>query len=192
MTGRHLTVWALVFALCVYGWTSVTVQLLGSAHSHVASPAALSLVGDDLMTRTADTFRKIREWRSSLYERLGVKERPHQHADGSWHIGNRVEQSRQAPNANAPSQAHAHLHLSFQRHHHVIGDPTVVAIDAAAGDTNANAGSSASAFGVALMPLGLLQLFSPVRSVTDARWPHAPGARWSDAMVSPLDRPPHS
>ena len=181
----------MIFALCVYGWTSVTVQLLGSSHLHSASSDAPIVVGNTLVARVTDTFREIREWRSSLYERLGMTEAAHRHADGTRHTGGQMDQPRQA-SADTASAAHPSVHLSFQRHHHAIGDPTVVAIDANAGDLDANGGSAASVLGAALMPPGSLALFSSARSKRDARWLHMSNARWSDAMVSPLDRPPQS
>ena len=191
MISRHFTVWSVIFALCVYGWTSVTVQLLGSSHLHSASSDAPIVVGNTLVARVTDTFREIREWRSSLYERLGMTEAAHRHADGTRHTGGQMDQPRQA-SADTASAAHPSVHLSFQRHHHAIGDPTVVAIDANAGDLDANGGSAASVLGAALMPPGSLALFSSARSKRDARWLHMSNARWSDAMVSPLDRPPRS
>lgn len=164
-------VWALVLALVAYGYSGALLQMLGPTHSHhagvVTAAAQQGLVKKDAwLTIAKEWFRPVRAWRDDLHARS--------HAAGIL---------------GAP-----HQHSAFERHHHDIDDPSVIALDGggAAGDALAD-GASTAAAGSGTLPLGLCAaLVVPEPTARPCLWPRSGSHAWVDAIARLPERPPRA
>lgn len=185
---RHLfspTATRLLMALLVLGFLLVhgvagpARQLLGSVHRHdgghpvVVAPAPASVAtavvaASGLRAQLDGWLSTLRAWRLDRHA--------HHHAAGLSDPG--------------------HRHGAFERHHHDIGDASVVALDdgGAAGHQGAEGLSTASTLG-AEWPPGLAHAPATVATaatVTASAWPGAPGRTWRNALVRLPERPPRA
>lgn len=169
----HLaTLWLLVLALPVYGSSGTLLQILGPAHRHVQSATGASLLAAPGLVATTDAHGFA--WVDGLW----TSWQNFVHAQA--HVGGHF--------------SHPHSHDDFERHHHDVGDSSVVAL-AADGIASAIAAElgAAAASGSATLPFALAQsLRLPRPASTQARWLLAPSAVWRSADPRRLDRPPQA
>ena len=105
-------------------------------------------------------------------------------------------QQHQPAHGRAPGQGHepGHGHGSFERHHHDIGDASVVAVDdgGAAGQGWAEGTVAAAAAGAEL-PSGMAHAPSlPAAAASACPWPMAQARTWQNAMARLPERPPRA
>ena len=96
--------------------------------------------------------------------------------------------------AQGHGHGHGHGHGSVERHHHDIGDASVVALDAGNATSQAWAdGTVAAAVGGAELPAGLAQAPSlPAAATSACPWPRAHARTWQNAMAQLPERPPRA
>lgn len=168
---RRLMVWALLWALAWQGYAGTVLQLLGPEHRHVSGAAVVaarpgSELGGSIGARVAGWLVALRAWQDDLHARS--------HAAGL--------------------SFHTHAHGQFERHHHAIGDATVLALDSggAAGE-GLSEGAAAASAGLATMALGLAcALTLPAPAAQPCAWPRARARSWQDAAVRLPERPPRA
>lgn len=184
-TTRRLTVWVLLLALAVYGYSGVLLQLLGPAHRHHSvAPADATQPqpahGSSLTALAQDWLRPVRAWRDEMHARSHAAGLPmHAHAQ---------------PQSQPQPQPHTHTHSVFERHHHDAGDPTVVALDGGGAAADAwSDGASAATVGSATLPLGLASSLTVPRPAARTRpWLRLSAPSWRDAHISQPERPPRA
>lgn len=164
-------IWALLLALVVHGQASAVLQLLGPTHRHDAAHAHVGVPLHDLPAATPAT--RVDRWLQAAQAWYGeVRLRSHA----------------------ADPFAQGHRHGAFGRHHHDVGDTSVVALDAgkAAGAASDN-GAAAGSAGGASLPLALAcSLILPEPAPRRCAWPPAPTRAWASAIAERLDRPPRA
>ena len=167
---RNISVWGLVFALAVYGYSGVLVQVLGSLHRHAEPAAAMSASVD------ADE-------EPSLLSHLVSEVQ-------AWHEAAQARRHALLPH----TQAHAHHHGLFERHHHDADDSTVVALgEQASSNPGADDLGSSATPGAGLLPIGPLpSLQVPAPAQGRLPWPGSTAAGWRSAELKRAERPPHA
>lgn len=167
----RLLVWVLLLALGFYGYSGAVLQLLGPKHTHsveglaqLAPQSAVRAVS--LVERAREWLRPVRQWRAERHAR-----------------------------SHAPGAArHAHQHNASERHHHDIGDESVISLDRAGltADAVADAVATVSAAS-AHMPLGLcVGLTLPEAAALPCLWPRPQPLSWRDALTKLPERPPRA
>lgn len=88
---------------------------------------------------------------------------------------------------------HVHSHDGLARHHHVVNDASVVALDAAAGSDGAGSDDASRLAGAAVLVLALANVAAlPALSSTQERWSSIAGPHRAGRTVAPLERPPRA
>lgn len=167
---RLLLALLLVGFLAVHGHAGAMRQVLGSSHRHDSSPSAPAATGLHLH----DGLAALRAWWQ------GHHAHAHPHQDAQVHTT-----ARPVPD---------HRHGAFERHHHDIGDETVVALDdgGAVGRGGAD-GPAAALAGGAELPPGLARAPDlPAVPSSAIAWPAAQARTWRNALTSVPDRPPRA
>jgi hypothetical protein len=171
---RHLLLLLLVGLLAVHGYAGAVRQVLGSIHRHDS--------GHALTAQAADPAA------------LAANAARHAHpGDGlvMRHVGWQDHHARSDPTAwSSP----AHRHGSTERHHHDIGDASVVALDAGSTSNPGWAdGTVAAAVGGAELPTGLSHAPSlPATAASACPWPKVHARTWQNALTRLPERPPRA
>jgi hypothetical protein len=164
-------VWALLLSLAVHGYTGSVRQMLGSNHLHHTA---------DTNAPTRPAFEPAGRLSSRLAGWLGALR--------SW------QQDLHARNHALGLSTHGHWHGMFERHHHDIGDASVLAVDGGgtAGEGMSDSAGAASSGSTALpMTLGCdLTLKAPAAHL--CRWPGAMTRTWQNAAARLPERPPRA
>lgn len=185
-TGRRSLIWLLVVACLVYAHSASLVQVLGPAHRHEQPAAGLS---SGVFDRVDALFRPIRHWRAELQQRWLPQDLAHRPVDGALHVHGDATDAAPHP---GPGSGHPHHHSAFERHHHALGDPTVVGLEGPNADIAADDAAQAGA-GTAHLPLALAPGWALPRAGARAvRWAHPTPERWCDAALRRPERPPSS
>lgn len=93
--------------------------------------------------------------------------------------------------AQAHEHGHAHTHDGIERHHHDIGDDSIVTADGHAASADAVEAADEAGAGSATLPLALgfaLRLRSP--ATRRRAWPPATRSAWRNGWRCRLERPP--
>lgn len=173
---RLLLALLLVGFLAVHGHAGAVRQVLGSSHRHdnrPPAPAATSL-------HLQDGLAALRAW--WLGHQAHARTHPHPHP----------QQDARAHRTTWPVPDHRHS--AFERHHHDIGDETVVALDdgGAAGRGGADGTPTAPAGGAELPP-GLARAPDlPAVPGSAIAWPTAQARTWQNALTLLPERPPRA
>ena len=157
--------WLLLFALALQGCAGALVQVLGPTHTHRAAADAQRAV--EHQPATAAWLDSLLAWRASQLQHL------------------------QATSVfkHAAAQPAAHQHGDLERHHHGVGDTTVVALDGAASDAASDAGHGPA--GGSAPPWGPMAAHSLVPALLPGgSWPGTPAWAWSSAARKLPERPP--
>ena len=159
---RRPLVWLIAVAIVAYGYSATVVQLLGPAHRHEASAQTSSSPFGPI----GDMVRDLKAWRADLHARW----LPHE--------------------AHEHSHPHSHGHGAYERHHHDLGDDSMVMLDGMGGGA---AAADAGTAGSAALPLALApQWHSPSLARLARTWPMTSADRWTDAALRLSERPPRT
>ena len=185
-TGTRSLVWLLLMAVMLMGLTITRQQALGSLHRHTGqelrAPSKLSTAVSSLASNWLNRWRQQQLFgHSELRTRLATDttlwpSRATQLADHAHASGAHPE---------------THQHDALERHHHAMGDGSVVALDGAAQAAEAADGGSSGASlvspGVATPSAGLAM---PDPHADKGPWPVDPGTAFATRSVAPALRPP--
>lgn len=157
--------WLLLFAIALQGCAGALVQVLGPTHTHRAAADAARTV--EHQPARGDWLDSLLAWRASQLQHL--------QATGVFR--------------HAAAQPAAHEHGDLERHHHGVGDATVVALDGAATDAASDAGHGPA--GGSAPPWGPMAAHSLVPALLPGGpWPGTPAWAWSSAARKLPERPP--
>ena len=176
MTRRLMALLLLAF-LAVHGHAGVVRQWLGANHQHHGGrPVTQGLAVTAALPATRVMHPQVDDWLTTL---RAWRQDHHAHA-----------------HAHAHAHVHDHRHGAIERHHHAIGDASVVALDdgGAAGHRGAEGSAAAPAVGVEWPP-GLAGASGPVAAAAAAAtsaWPRSQARTWQSAVARLVERPPQA
>lgn len=171
--GARSLVWLLLLALALLGLTTTRQQALGPLHLHAdhtvaGTPSALSAVASRFASDWHDRWRQ--------QQMFG-------HAEVAL---------RMTPGATRwPPGARTHNHDALERHHHALGDASVLALDGAAQAADTADGSTTGA--LVLLPVVALPdegLTVPMLAATAGAWPVDGATAFASRPIAPPLRPP--
>ena len=171
---RHLLMLLLVGLLAVHGYAGAVRQVLGLTHRHDS--------GHALTAQPADRAA------------LAANAAPHAHLGGGLVMRRAWWQDHHARSRATAWSAPVHRHGSAERHHHDIGDASVVALDAGSANNPGWADSTvAAAVGGAGLPTGLSHAPSlPAAAASACPWPRVHARTWQNALARLPERLPRA
>jgi hypothetical protein len=178
-TGTRSLLWLLLVTVALMGLTVTRQQALGSLHVH----ADVSVRGTPSLG--GEISRLGANWRSrwQLQQVFG-------HGQLKWgFVAQEVSLSPSNDSRNVP--AHDHAHGTAERHHHAMGDDSVLALDGAAEAASAAEGSTAGAvswFSAVGTPSVWPRLLALITGKT--HWPVYNAMAFYSRTIAPLLRPP--
>ena len=171
---RHLMLLLLVGLLAVHGYVGAVRQVLGSSHRHDRGHAVAAEPAGPAA--------------------LAAPSAPHPHLGDGLVLRRAWWQDHHTRSRAIVWSAPAHRHGSAERHHHDIGDASVVALDAGSASNAGRADSTvAAAVGGAELPSGLARAPSlPAAAASACPWPRVHTRTWQNAMARLPERPPRA
>jgi hypothetical protein len=174
---QQTTLWLLILALAVYGYAGVLVQALGPLHWHSTPAETL-----------AEVPAHDPDLKPSLWERVEATVL-------DWHVRALAAQRMLSASSAAQDPTHHphHHHGLFERHHHDVGDATVVTMEPTSPEGQGSDDLNTSAATTALVALP--QLLAPALTVhlplaSALRWPCLASPAWLNADLALAERPP--
>lgn len=169
----RVLIWCLIALLPWLGLGLVQRQTLGPLHVHGPAPAAASGPAVSTLLHEALDW-----WWGQVLAQSRARAHHRAHADGQVHGHAQVDAHTHPP---------THTHTAWQRHHHGLQDPSVMALDAAAEALDAQ--SAAAALLLVLgAPVGGWRLAAGLARYL--AWPQARGVRVRSWGIAPPLPPP--
>ncbi len=180
--GTRSLVWLLLMAVMLMGLTITRQQALGSLHLH----AGQELQGAFNLCTTASSLASnwLNRWRQQQF--FGHSELRMRMAPDATLWPSPAPQLADQVQAGA-AHGQPHHHDSLERHHHAIGDGSVVALDGAAQAAESADGAPLVLSGIATPGAGLAV---PALLADRGPWTVDPGAAFVTRSVAPALRPP--
>jgi len=178
--GTRSLIWLLLLAVVLMSFSVARQQALGSLHQHSDAdfPVASTITG------------KISAAASNLASQwLSRRHQQQMFGHGQLQVRLKDASAQWAAFAKRDSgHDESHHHDTLERHHHALGDSSVIALDGAA------EGADTGGVGAALL---LPMLASPSQGIVlatttdrNGSWPVQGGVRFASMKVAPLLRPP--
>lgn len=177
--GVQSLVWLLLVAMLLMGLTVTRQQALGSLHRH----ADAALQGSAPLATAASALASdwLNRWRQQ--QMFG-------------HSALRLRMAADAtlwpPSAGVQGHDDGHDHDSLERHHHAVGDASVVAVDGAA-EAVAESADGGGAGAVVMLPVAATPsagLAVPALATRTGPWPVASATAFVSRNIAPPLRPP--
>ncbi len=177
-------IWLLIVAEALLGFTTSRLQVLGPLHHHV-NPG----LREESLLASAATFL-LKSWRDRRrqqemfgHDHLAL---PGAALSSSQNAFEGLDDERVEPNG-----VHTHQHGELERHHHAIGDASVLALDSAGMGADAmDGGTSSSLLFLSDLVIQVQGLTTVIWALFREAWPTETANRFSSWDEAPPVRPP--